>query len=223
MGFQVAIDGPSGSGKSSVAKATAKELMFIYIDTGAMYRAVGLHIINKCIDFDNTKAIEEQLENINIEIIYEDFIQKIYLNGIDATKLIRTQHVAAAASKVAAIENVRKKLVDIQRTLAKDNDVIMDGRDIGTHVLPNADIKIYLDADVEARTLRRCNELEQLNLVYDFNDIKKEIQERDYNDKNRRHSPLQKACDAVLIDTSNMDIREVTRKIIQMIVDKKKR
>jgi cytidylate kinase len=222
MGFQIAIDGPSGSGKSSVAKAVAKELGYIYIDTGAMYRAVGLFILDNGIGFDSAEAIEAQLEKIDIKIIYENAAQKIIMNGTDVTKLIRTQPVADASSKVATVEGVRLKLVDIQRALAEDHNVIMDGRDIGTHVLPDADIKIYLDADVEARTMRRCNELGELNIVFDYNQVKKEILSRDDNDINRKYSPLRRAPDAVLVDTSNLNPDEVKNKILRMIADKLK-
>ncbi|MDR2904118.1 MAG: (d)CMP kinase [Clostridiales bacterium] len=221
MGVQIAIDGPSGSGKSSVAKAVAKELGFIYIDTGAMYRAVGLFILEKEIRFEDIGAIIEELENIDLKIVYENAEQKIFMNGKDVTKRIRTQSVADASSKVAVIAEVRRKLVDIQRMLAENHNVIMDGRDIGTHVLPTADLKIYLDADVAARTKRRCSELRGLNLSFDYHQVKKEILSRDDNDFNRKHSPLRKAEDAVLIDTSTLSRDEVKNKILEMIASLK--
>ena len=222
MGFQIAIDGPSGSGKSTISKTLAKKLGYIYIDTGAMYRTVGYQMLRNNIDFDDTDKIKAELKNINIDIMYEDFVQKIYLNNEDVTTVIRTQQAAAASSKVATVEAVRTELTKIQRELANDNNVIMDGRDIGSFVLPNADLKIYLDANVDIRTMRRCKELTQLNIHFDPLKIKDEIIARDYNDMNRKHSPLQKAEDAVLLDTSDMDLDEVTKKILDIIDDKRK-
>ncbi len=221
MGFQVAIDGPCGSGKSTVAKTVAKELGFIYIDTGAMYRAVGLFAMNKGVSFDDHEAIVRLLDGIDIKVSYVDFTQKIFLNGDDVTTVIRSQAVADASSRVAVINDVRKKLVEIQRSLAENNDVIMDGRDIGTHVLSNADVKIYLDASVEARSERRVYELKQLGFDPDINEIIREIRKRDYNDMNREHSPLRKANDAVVIDTSTMDVEAVKNAVIMQINKKR--
>ena len=177
--YSIAIDGPAGSGKSTVAKKIAKELNLLYIDTGAMYRTVGLYCLENGIDFNEQQKIASALENMNMSIELLQGIQNIYLNGENVTEKIRTQQVGKAASDVAVILAVRQKLVQIQRDLAKGHNVIMDGRDIGTNVLPDASVKIYLNASIEERTKRRCNELEALGKQYDKEQIKKEIIQRD--------------------------------------------
>ncbi len=215
--YSIAIDGPAGSGKSTVAKQIAKKLGILYIDTGAMYRTVGLYCLENNIDLSDEKKINTILPKINMKIELLEGKQEIYLNGEKVTEKIRTQEAGKAASDVAVIFSVREKLVQIQRDLAQGHSVIMDGRDIGTNVLPNATVKIYLDASVEERTKRRCNELKWLGKNYDAERIKLEIIERDKNDKNRKYNPLKKAKDATLLDTSSMNIEQVVNKILEII------
>ena len=218
--YSIAIDGPAGSGKSTVAKKIAKELNLLYIDTGAMYRTLGLYCLENGIDFNEQQKIASALENMNMSIELLQGIQNIYLNGENVTEKIRTQQVGKAASDVAVILAVRQKLVQIQRDLAKGHNVIMDGRDIGTNVLPDASVKIYLNASIEERTKRRCNELEALGKQYDKEQIKKEIIQRDENDKNRKYNPLRKAEDAFEIDSSCMNIEQVTETILNIVKQK---
>lgn len=213
----VAIDGPAGSGKSTVAKLIASEMGYVYVDTGAMYRTVGYYCIKNNVDYNNKNDVENILDNVKIELKFEDGIQKIYLDGEDVTSTIRTQEVAKSASKVAAMAKVREKLVSIQKEIAAKNKVVMDGRDIGTNVIPNAKTKIYLDAGVEQRAKRRCNELDEKNIAYNYDEIVKEITERDNYDKNRSVNPLKAADDAVIIDTSDMSIDEVKNAIVNII------
>ena len=213
----VAIDGPSGSGKSTIAKILAKQLALLYIDTGAMYRSVALYCIKNKIDVSDKEAVKSALDLIKIDIDHIDDEQRIFLNGEDVTAIIRTQEIAKGASDVAQMEAVRTYLVDLQRQLGQKKSVIMDGRDIGTVVFPNADVKIYLDASVEDRCTRRCLELQRLGHDPDLDIIKKEIVERDYNDMNREFSPLRKSEDAILVDTSNTPLEEVVKKVKDLI------
>ncbi len=216
----VAVDGPAGSGKSTVAKLIAKNMNIVYIDTGAMYRTVGLYCIENGIDTENEKAVESVLDNIKMDIKANIDGQTIFLNGEDVTLKVRTQEAGKAASHVAAILAVREKLVEIQRNMAKGTSVIMDGRDIGTNVLPNAEVKIFLNASVEERAIRRVGELKALGENPDFDEVKEKIKKRDYNDINREHNPLKKADDAIEIDTTGMTINEVTEKISNIIKEK---
>lgn len=218
--YSIAIDGPAGSGKSSVSKQIAKILNIVYIDTGAMYRTVGLHCLRNHINLSNTEEVEKALQNIDMEIALSEGKQTIYLNGEDVTETIRTQQAGKAASDVAVIYAVREKLVQIQRELAKGHSVIMDGRDIGTNVLPHATIKIYLNASVEERTNRRCHELMLLGKEYDKKQIEYEIIQRDENDKNRKYNPLKKAEDAIEIDSSHMNIEQTVQTILNIIKQK---
>lgn len=218
--YVIAVDGPAGSGKSTVAKEIAKKLEIIYVDTGAMYRTVGFYCMQKGIDTQNENAVEAVLGEIKMEIKAEGGSQTILLNGQDVTAKIRTQEVGKAASDVAAILAVREKLVEVQRNLAKENSVIMDGRDIGTNVLPDAGVKIFLTAGADERTLRRCHELELLGKRVDYETVKQEIIERDYKDTNRKYNPLQKAEDAVEVDTSKMTIGEVVEAILTVVEEK---
>ncbi|MGN1318117.1 MAG: (d)CMP kinase [Lachnospirales bacterium] len=213
----VAIDGPAGSGKSTVAKLISSEMGYIYVDTGAMYRTVGYYCIKNNIDYNDSKKVISVLDNINISLKFDDGIQKIYLDSEDVTSIIRTQKVADSASKVAAIPQVREKLVALQKNIANSNKVVMDGRDIGTNVIPDARVKIYLDADPIERAKRRCKELEEKNIKADIEKITEEIIERDNYDKNRKVNPLKVARDAVVIDTSSMSIDEVKNKILEII------
>ncbi len=216
MGYQIAIDGPSGSGKSTLARNLANRLGIKYVDTGAMYRAVGYYMINNGIDLFNSDKIVENLKNICLKIEYEGENFRIILNEEDITEKIRTQEVADSASKVAALREVREKLVDIQREAAVKYDVVMEGRDIGHKVLKNADLKIFLDANTEVRTIRRINELESRNIACDYDIVKKEIEERDYRDYNREFDPLLKSEDAYYLDSSGMTEEEVIAKIITL-------
>jgi len=216
----VAIDGPAGSGKSTVAKKTAAKLGLIYIDTGAMYRTVALYCMRKGADTKKEEEVVRLLPEINMDIKQEKGLQRIFVDGEDVTDKIRTAEAGAGASDVGAILPVREKLVQIQRKLAEGASVIMDGRDIGTNVLPNAQVKIYLNAGVEERAKRRCGELKRIGAQFDFEDIKRQIEERDYNDTHRKYNPLMKAADAVEIDSTSMTIEQVCAEIEKIIKEK---
>ncbi len=213
MGYNVAIDGPAGAGKSTIAKLVAKEKGYIYVDTGAMYRGLAIHFIKKGIKAEDIKAIVEACKDAEVSIVYENDVQQIYLNGENVTAMLRTVEVGNMASKTSAIPAVREKLLELQRTLAREKDVIMDGRDIGTNILPNADVKIYLTASVETRATRRYKELLEKgeNCVYE--EIAQDIKERDERDMNREIAPLKQAEDAILVDSSEMTIDEVVKTI----------
>ncbi len=213
----IAIDGPAGSGKSTVAKEISKNLGYIYVDTGAMYRSVALYCLNNGIDTKNQNSVENILGNINIELEYKDGEQQIYLNGDNVTLKVRTQEVAAASSDVAKIKKVREVLVDMQRKISQNNNIVMDGRDIGTCVLPDATVKIYMDADVSERAKRRCGELKEKGVEFDFEKIKQEIIIRDENDKNRVYSPLKMADDAIFFDSTDKTIEEVKKDVLEII------
>lgn len=221
MSFQIAIDGPSATGKSTLAKALAKELSFIYIDTGAMYRAVGLYNIRKNIDLNNEADVVNTLKDISIDIKYIDKEQRIFLNGEDVSNQIREEKVGTAASIVSTYKKVREVLVDLQRSLANVQNVIMDGRDIGTVVLPNSSLKIFLTASSEERTKRRYLELKEKGKDVSIEDVAKELKERDERDTKRANSPLTKAEDAILVDTTNMNI-EQTIEYIKKLYEKRK-
>lgn len=212
--YSIAIDGPAGAGKSTIAKNIAYELNYIYVDTGAMYRAIALFLIRNNIPADEERKISEAVCNINVEIMYENSEQQVILNGENVSKLIRTNQVSQMASISSVYPDVRLKLVEIQRKLALKQNVIMDGRDIGTYVLPEATLKIYLTASVEQRALRRYHEYSNKGEVADLEHIKNEIEERDFRDINREFAPLKKADDAVIVDTSFMTIKEVQDCII---------
>ena len=213
MGYNVAIDGPAGAGKSTIAKLVAKEKGYIYVDTGAMYRGLAIHFIKKGIKAEDIKGIVEACKDAEVSIVYENDVQQIYLNGENVTAMLRTEEVGNMASKTSAIPAVREKLLELQRTLAREKDVIMDGRDIGTNILPNADVKIYLTASVETRATRRHKELLEKgeNCVYE--EIAQDIKERDERDMNREIAPLKQAEDAILVDSSEMTIDEVVKTI----------
>ncbi|HIT86995.1 MAG TPA: (d)CMP kinase [Candidatus Coprocola pullicola] len=221
--YSIAIDGPAGSGKSTVAKEIAKKLGILYVDTGAMYRTVGLYCIKNGIDLQQQSHIVSALKKIDMKIELSDGMQMIFLNGENVTQKIRTQEAGKAASAVAAILPVREKLVEIQRNLAKGHSVIMDGRDIGTNVLPDAAVKIYLNASVEQRTKRRCYELAMMGKTWDKKQIEQQIIQRDESDMNRKYHPLKKAEDAIEIDTSFMSIEEVVFKILNIVEEKIKK
>lgn len=214
MGYNVAIDGPAGAGKSTIAKQVAKERGYIYVDTGAMYRGLAIHFIKKGIQPEETEQIAAACEDAQIDIGYADGVQQIYLNGENITPLLRKEEVGNMASVSSAVPAVRAKLLDLQRNLAQEKDVVMDGRDIGTHVLPNADVKIYLTASVKCRADRRYKELVEKGVSCNFDEIAKDIRERDERDMNRKIAPLKQAEDAHLIDSSDMTIEEVVAAII---------
>lgn len=213
--ISIAIDGPAGSGKSTIAKMISKELNILYIDTGAMYRGFAYYLLKKGIDTKGEKEILSQLDSLEMEVVFEDGHQNIFINDKNITSKLRTPEVSIGASNVAMHLCVREKLVKLQRKIAGENGVIMDGRDIGSHVLPNAQLKIYLNASIEERAKRRFNESYSKESV-NLDEIKKSIQVRDENDRNRENSPLKKVADAVEIDTSNLSIGEVADKIINL-------
>lgn len=214
MSFNIAIDGPAGAGKSTIARAAARSLGFLYVDTGAMYRAIALHLLRNGVTVDESERIEELLKDMTIRISYVGGEQQIILNNENVTSLLRAEEVGNMASKSSANPKVREKLLQLQRDLARDNDVIMDGRDIGTFVLPNADVKIYLTASVEERANRRYLELKEKGMDADIEKIAEDIRIRDYQDMNRSIAPLRQAEDAVLIDSSAMTIPEVMDRIV---------
>lgn len=216
MGFNVAIDGPAGAGKSTIAKLAAKELDFIYVDTGAMYRGLAVHFLKKGIEPEETDRIAQACKEAEVTIGYENGIQQVYLNGENITGRLRDEKVGNMASKSSAIPQVREKLLELQRTLAKTKDVIMDGRDIGTCVLPDADVKVFLTASVRTRAKRRYEELVEKGIACTLNEIEKDIQERDERDSTRKIAPLKQAEDAVLIDSSEMTVNEVVKQIVAL-------
>lgn len=213
MGYNVAVDGPAGAGKSTIAKLVAKEKGYIYVDTGAMYRGLAIHFLKKGISAEDKEAVAKACKDAVVSIAYEEGVQQVYLNGENITDMLRTEEVGNMASKTSAIPAVREKLLELQRTLAAEKDVIMDGRDIGTNILPNADVKIYLTASVETRAKRRYDELTEKGENCDFEEIARDIRERDARDMNREIAPLKKADDAVLVDSSDMTIEEVVNTI----------
>ena len=208
-GFAIAIDGPAAAGKSTIAKLVAKEKGYIYVDTGAMYRGLAIHFLDKGIEAADTEKIIEACSDADVTIRYEDGLQQVYLNDVNITARLRDEVVGNMASKSSAIPAVRAKLLELQRGLAREQDVIMDGRDIGTCVLPEADVKVYLTASVECRAKRRYLELQEKGVECNLEEIAKDIEERDYRDMNRETAPLKQAEDAVLVDSSDMTIEEV--------------
>ncbi len=215
--MNIAIDGPAGAGKSTIARRVAKEKGYIYVDTGAMYRAIGLYFMNEGVDVENDAAVFEALAAIQVEIRYESGEQQVYLNGKNVSKEIRQEAVGNMASRVAARQAVRDKLLDLQRNLASTQDVVMDGRDIGTFVLPDAELKIYLTASVDTRAKRRYQELVEKQMPADLEEIKRDIEARDYQDMHRAIAPLSQAEDAYYLDSSDMTIDEVVSEIIKKI------
>lgn len=213
MGYNVAVDGPAGAGKSTIAKLVAKEKGYIYVDTGAMYRGLAIHFLKKGISPEDKEAVAKACIDADVSIVYENGVQQVYLNGENITGMLRTEEVGNMASKTSAIPAVREKLLELQKTLAREKDVIMDGRDIGTNILPNADVKIYLTASVETRAKRRYDELASKGKSCDFDEIARDIKERDERDMTREIAPLKKAEDAILVDSSDMTIDEVVSKI----------
>ncbi len=220
MGINIALDGPSGAGKSTIAKAVAKMLGYIYIDTGALYRSIALYTLNSDKDINSNEDVISLLSNINIELKHIDGAQHILLNNEDVSDKIRTPEVSMGASKVSAIPAVREFLFNLQRDIAEKNNIIMDGRDIGTVVLPKADVKIFLTASAEERAKRRYSELIEKGTEVTYEDVLKDINERDYNDSHREIAPLKQADDAILIDTSVLSLEQSVEKIYLTIKEK---
>lgn len=221
MPYSIAIDGPAGAGKSTIAKAVARELGYVYIDTGAMYRAVGLFCIHNQIPLHDEKSVVSHINEIDISISYDDDgVQQVFLNGENVSSMIRTLEVGEAASSVSQYQPVRDKLVDLQRKLASKTSVVMDGRDIASKVLPNADTKIYLTASVEERARRRANELKEKGEPCDLKAVEKEIADRDYRDMHRENSPLTKVPEAILVDSSDLSIDETIDKILELAMNR---
>ncbi len=216
MSFNIAIDGPAGAGKSTIAKAVAKELQYIYVDTGAMYRAMALYMLREGVDAADTEMVAAKCQNADITIQYENGEQQVLLNGENVTGYLRTEEVGNMASATSVVPAVRVKLVELQKALAAKSDCIMDGRDIGTCVLPNAQVKVFLTAGSAVRAKRRYDELTAKGVACDIEKIKADIEERDYRDMNREHSPLCQAEDAVLIDSSYMTVNEVIGHILEL-------
>ena len=218
--INIAIDGPAGAGKSTVAKAVAKELNIIYLDTGAMYRATAYNAIKNGIDVNDEDKVREMLENLTMDVTYENGAQQIIVNGFNTTPYLREHYMSKAASDISAHPCVRYKMVDLQRELAKSYDLVLDGRDIGTFVLPNANCKIFLVASPEERARRRVAENKLKGQESDFNTILEDIKKRDYHDSHRKVAPLKKADDAVELETTTMSIDEVVAQVIKIVKEK---
>ena len=221
MGYNVAIDGPAGAGKSTIAKLVAKKKGFIYVDTGALYRAMALYFLRLGLSADDRESVAAKCKDAQVTLSYENGIQQVCLNGENVTGLLRREEVGNMASKTSAIPEVRERLLELQRTIAREQDVVMDGRDIGTNILPDADVKVYLTASAQTRAGRRFKELQDKGLACDYEQILQDIQKRDSMDMNRETAPLRQAEDACLIDSSDMTIEEVTEAIAALCSDKK--
>ena len=216
----VAIDGPAGAGKSTIARAAAKEIGFIYVDTGALYRAIGLYMLQNKVDTGSEQAVSAELDGLEVSLGFAEGEQHVFLCGKDVSGLIRTPDVSMAASKVSAMPRVREFLFSLQKDMAKKHDVIMDGRDIGTVVLPDARLKIFLTASPEERARRRCKEMLEKGMKADFEEGLADIKTRDYNDSHRAIAPLAPAEDAVLVDTTGDTLEESTARLLKIIRDR---
>ncbi|MBS4784557.1 MAG: (d)CMP kinase [Clostridiales bacterium] len=216
----IAIDGPAGAGKSTIARELARRLGYIYVDTGALYRAIGLYCMEHAVPLDDPAAVEEALPGIRVALRYVDGIQRVLLGDRDVSEEIRRQEVSMAASSVSAMGAVRDFLFDLQRDLALEHDVVMDGRDIGTVVLPDADVKIYLTATAEERTRRRMAEYEAKGIPADFETLLQEVNLRDEQDKNRAVAPLKQAEDAIVLDSTHLDAQGVLEAIERIAEEK---
>lgn len=222
MGFKIAIDGPAGAGKSTIAKQVARRENLIYIDTGAMYRAMSLLMLQNGIPLNDAEKIGQECSRAQIDISYENGEQAVFLNGENVDAFLREERVGNAASAVSAVPRVRERLVQLQRELAESADVVMDGRDIGTVVLPDADLKIFLTASSRVRAERRYRELQEKGIEADLKTIQRDIEERDHRDMTRETSPLRQAEDAVVIDSSMMTVDEVIQNILNLIQSRRK-
>lgn len=220
MSYQIAIDGPAGAGKSTIAKAIARKLGYIYVDTGAMYRAMALYLLRQGIRPEETEKIEAASRRADITIVYENGAQQVLLNGENVTGLLRTEEVGNMASASSVNKEVRMKLVELQRELAAKENVVMDGRDIGTYVLPDAKVKIYLTASSACRAKRRYDELAAKGEACDLEVIEADIIARDRRDMTREFAPLRQAGDAVAVDSSDMTVDEVTERILELVKEK---
>lgn len=218
--MNIAIDGPAGAGKSTIARAAAKTLGYIYVDTGALYRAVGVYSLRKGLDTKNPETVAATLSHIQVELKFQDGVQHVFLNGEDVSEEIRTPKASMAASDVSAVPAVRQFLFDLQRDIAAKNNCIMDGRDIGTVVLPDAEVKIFLTASPEARAVRRFRELQEKGATDTYEEVLADLAERDYNDSHRAVAPLKPAEDSVLVDTSALTLSESVEKVIEVIKEK---
>ena len=215
--FSIAIDGPAGAGKSTIAKALAARLDAMYLDTGAMYRAIGLYMLRRNL-LKDPEGIARHVGEVDLRVEYLDGTQHLFLGEEDVSEAIREPAVSMAASDVSAVPEVRRRMVALQRQIAEGHDVVMDGRDIGTHVLPAATLKIFLTASPEARTERRCRELKEKGLSEPFEKVLQEIQTRDYQDTHRAESPLRQAGDAVLVDTSDLTLEESIEAVLRLAI-----
>jgi cytidylate kinase len=220
MEMVVAVDGPAGSGKGTITKAVAERLGLVYIDTGALYRCITLYMIRNNINLNDIDKIQEMLKNVGIELKKEDNLDKVYLNGEDVSLKIREKAVNELVSQVSHVIEIRENITDLSRKIAKGKNVIMEGRDIGTNVFPNAQIKIYLDATPEERAHRRMKQNEEKGIDIPYKDILENIKFRDNNDKTSKVAPLKQAEDSIYIDSTNMTIDEVTEKIINIIKER---
>ena len=219
--FHIAIDGPAGAGKSSIAKEAARRLGFVYVDTGALYRTVALNALNQGVDLENSDAVIASLDGTDIRLAFEAGTQKVLLNGQDVSDSIRTEQVSAGASKVSAIPAVREFLFGLQKNIAASCDCLMDGRDIGTVVLPDADLKIFLTASPEERARRRYEQNRERGMEADYDAILAEVNQRDYQDTHREIAPLRQAGDAVLLDSTHMSFQEVVDRLLQLVEEKR--
>ena len=215
--MNVAVDGPAGAGKSTIARRVSKLLGFVYVDTGAMYRAMAVYLLSEGIDPEDTERIGEACKGADISLKFEGGVQHVWLNGEDVTSRLRTEEVGNMASACSAVPEVRARLLSMQQKIAKENNVVMDGRDIGTVVLPDADVKIFLTASPHVRAVRRYEELKEKGKPGDLAQIESDIEERDFRDSHRENAPMKQADDAVLVDSSELSIDEVTNKIMGII------
>ena len=220
MHYCVALDGPAGAGKSTVAKAVAKNLEILYVDTGALYRSLALFAINNNVSCSDEENVLKILDKANVELKYVDKVQRVFLNGEDVSEKIRTPEISMGASDISAIPAVRQFLLDLQRKIARENSVIMDGRDIGTVILPDAEVKIFITASAEIRAKRRYDELIEKGQDVVYEDVLKDVIERDYNDSHRKIAPLKQADDAILLDTSSLSLDESIDAVIEIINNK---
>lgn len=220
MSFKIAIDGPSSSGKSTLAKMIAKNLGFVYIDTGAMYRAMGYYFLKNNLDLNDVEIVNNNVNNVDVELNYVDGVLQVLLNGEDISGVIRKEEVGSAGSIISTYKLVRERLVSLQQKMASVCDVVMDGRDIGTVVLPDANVKIYLNADCHERAVRRHKELLEKGIDKSLEEVETDLKERDYRDMNRENSPLRKADDAIEIDSTNMEIEEVVEMVLSIVKEK---